>query len=561
MKRAWQAWLGYAVCLAVAVPALVWLTLAALSAEWAEQTAREAARREERFRQATWRLDTMLMPIVTPQVARSYEDHRVDAMTNGLGEKTAALESASKYVLGFFDVERGGDAQITAKAHVTPEQQAQLTDELAAGLGYKSLAARLPDELLEPRRAADPEANLAALDRAAQQMQAPQADQLDSDYARRQMSNVKSIAQQRAAKGRSLSQVPVEEAVGRPIWLGNALLVARRARVNGRSDSVFGCLLDWQQLRDDMTSEIDDLLPGATLRPLREGSDVNYAHALATLPVEVVAPEIAVAGAGWTPLRIGLSAAWLGLVVAGVASALLLAGVIALGQRREAFVSAVTHELRTPLTTFRMYCEMLDSGQVADETQRKEYLRTLRVEAERLRHLVENVLSYARVERGRALARRERVTLGGLWAQMESRLGDRAREADMQIVPHFDEAIGRTTLETDPAAVEQIVFNLVDNACKYAGDATARTIDVEAAADKGQVRFRVRDHGSGIAAADARALFRPFSKSAEAAAASAPGVGLGLALSRQLARQMGGDLKFVATAGGGATFELSLPRG
>ena len=72
-----------------------------------------------------------------------------------------------------------------------------------------------------------------------------------------------------------------------------------------------------------------------------------------------------------------------------------------LSERRGAFVSAVTHELRTPLTTLRMYTEMLADGMVPDEPRRRSYLQTLRAEADRLGHLVENVLAYSRLERNR----------------------------------------------------------------------------------------------------------------------------------------------------------------
>ena len=77
---------------------------------------------------------------------------------------------------------------------------------------------------------------------------------------------------------------------------------------------------------------------------------------------------------------------------------MLLLGALSLGKRRADFVSAVTHELRTPLTTFRMYAEMLADDMVPDPDQRREYLSTLLVESNRLRHLVENVLTYARLE-------------------------------------------------------------------------------------------------------------------------------------------------------------------
>ena len=90
-----------------------------------------------------------------------------------------------------------------------------------------------------------------------------------------------------------------------------------------------------------------------------------------------------------------------------------------LGLSFPAFVSAVTHELRTPLTTFRLYSEMLASGMVQDETQKKNYLGTLEAEAGRLSHLVENVLAYARIERGSARAQVESVSIGDVLAELE----------------------------------------------------------------------------------------------------------------------------------------------
>jgi signal transduction histidine kinase len=108
----------------------------------------------------------------------------------------------------------------------------------------------------------------------------------------------------------------------------------------------------------------------------------------------------------------------------------------------------------------------------------------------------------------------------------------------------------------DAGAVEQILFNLVDNACKYAASASDRRIQVDAVASGREVVVTVADHGPGIAPADRAALFRPFGRSAAQAAGNAPGVGLGLALCRRLARAMRGDL--VLASGPGATFRLHL---
>jgi signal transduction histidine kinase len=115
-------------------------------------------------------------------------------------------------------------------------------------------------------------------------------------------------------------------------------------------------------------------------------------------------------------------------------------------------------------------------------------------------------------------------------------------------------------VETDVRAVEQILFNLIDNACKYGlleGQQGHVTLDVR----KGRrgIIFEVRDEGRGIDGAEKKRLFRAFHKSAHDAAHDKPGVGLGLALCRRLARALGGDLELGSSREGGASFVLNLP--
>jgi signal transduction histidine kinase len=239
--------------------------------------------------------------------------------------------------------------------------------------------------------------------------------------------------------------------------------------------------------------------------------------------------------------------------------AALVAGVIRLSDRRAAFVSAVTHELRTPLTTFHMYTEMLAEGMVPDPEQQQDYLTTLRAEAARLSHLVENVLAYARLERGRADGRLEHVSLARLLDSIHPRLADRARHDGMEIVVDRDAELLATVVRANPSAVEQILANLVDNAGKYAGAADDKRIHLDFRRTDGAIELRVRDHGPGISRSASRRLFHSFSKSAHDAANSAPGVGLGLALSRRLARDMGARLWLDRTITDGACFILALP--
>jgi hypothetical protein len=198
--------------------------------------------------------------------------------------------------------------------------------------------------------------------------------------------------------------------VSRPLWIGDQLILARRVTRGGEL-LIQGVWLDWPALKTWLTSSTTDLLPEMSLLPVEPRVDVSTRRLLATLPVELVVPALVAEPASVAPLGLPLVVAWSSLALAALAVAALLFGVVRLSERRAAFVSAVTHELRTPLTTFRLYTDMLSQGLVSDEKRRGEYIDTLHAEADRLGHLVENVLSFARLERRNQMRRRESTTI------------------------------------------------------------------------------------------------------------------------------------------------------
>ena len=204
------------------------------------------------------------------------------------------------------------------------------------------------------------------------------------------------------------------EGVFKPLWVGSELVLARRVNFADRF-VVQGVWLNWTNLRQSLVGSVKDLFPSAEILPVLAVNSDPQARMLAAIPARLVTgPALLAALPAWSPVRTALVIAWLCVLLAALAVAMLLHGTVSLSERRAAFVSAVTHELRTPLTTFKMYSEMLAEGMVPEESKRKSYLSTLCSEANRLSHLVENVLAYARLERGSARSRVERISLGQL---------------------------------------------------------------------------------------------------------------------------------------------------
>ena len=349
------------------------------------------------------------------------------------------------------------------------------------------------------------------------------------------------------------------ESIMRPLWVKDMLLLSRNVTVDDKH-LVQGAWLDWESIKVGLLAEVKDILPEADLVPVSSPAVADERRMLASLPVKLVPGPLAIPPAVVAPpLGTPLLVAWVGMIVSVSAVTALLFGAMSLSERRGAFVSAVTHELRTPLTTFRMYTEMLSEGLIKDKEKRKNYLVTLNRESNRLGHLVENVLAYARLERGTGARVLDNIKSGEVIERVRSTLAARVREAGMQLLIEYEAPHADAELRTDPSAVGQILLNLVDNACKYAHGTSDNRIHLSARKENSVVAFRVRDHGPGLKRSDIRAVFKPFRKSARDAAQSAPGVGLGLALCSRLARQLGGGLSYESSPNGGACFTLRLP--
>src|SRR5205807_3842613 len=147
-----------------------------------------------------------------------------------------------------------------------------------------------------------------------------------------------------------------------PLWLGDDLFLARwvrRGSAERPKEYLQGAWLDWPALRAELLGIVTDKFPEGSLQPIDTSArddPTTRERLLAVLPLLFVPGEKPDSLANpWTPMRVSLAVAWSCMLLAALAVAGLLLGVLRLSERRAAFVSAVTHELRTPLTTFRMY--------------------------------------------------------------------------------------------------------------------------------------------------------------------------------------------------------------
>lgn len=253
------------------------------------------------------------------------------------------------------------------------------------------------------------------------------------------------------------------------------------------------------------------------------------------------------------------------LLVAIFVAAILAGGALLLRQARQSeeeagrktsFVANVSHEFKTPLTTIRLYAELLEQGRVRDAAQGSEYLRTIGRETQRLARLVNNALDFSRLEQGRKKYARESLDLAAELRRILATLEPRVAEAALVLKPELP---GEPVLATtDRDAVEQIVINLVDNACKYAADGGEVRVVLRRSA-AGRTELRVGDRGPGVPAEHRERIFEKFHRVDDALTAEKSGAGLGLSIARQLARGLGGSLRCEARDDGGAEFILELP--
>jgi len=219
------------------------------------------------------------------------------------------------------------------------------------------------------------------------------------------------------------------------------------------------------------------------------------------------------------------------------------------------FLAVMSHELRTPLTAIMGYEELLSDGITGPVTElQRQQLGRINASARHLLGLIDEILTFARVDIGRERVRWESMSVNHTLTDAASLVQPMAADKNLRfVVELLDED---QSIQTDSTKLRQMLVNLLSNGIKFTDKGEVR---VGCAVNNSTLEVRIADTGVGIAAENIEDVFEPFWQAEQTATRKTGGTGLGLSVTRKLARLLGGDVTVASRMGAGSTFLLTLP--
>jgi len=227
---------------------------------------------------------------------------------------------------------------------------------------------------------------------------------------------------------------------------------------------------------------------------------------------------------------------------------------IELSKMKSSFVSTVSHELKSPLTSIRQIAEILAFKKVSAERKEK-YFTMILQQSERLSHLIENILDFSKIEAGQKQFHFEETDLAALTGNVIQTFRDRLTSADFHI--HFTSPKAVNKIQGDREALEQVLYNLIDNAVKYSGN--SKKIEISVESDYEWVELCVRDYGIGISKKEHEKIFQQFYRVEQELTGTVKGTGIGLTIVKQIMDVHKGKIKVESTPGEGSSFCIKFP--
>jgi signal transduction histidine kinase len=226
-----------------------------------------------------------------------------------------------------------------------------------------------------------------------------------------------------------------------------------------------------------------------------------------------------------------------------------------LSRMKSYFMSTVSHEFKSPLTSIRQMAEMLVRNRVPSQERKANYYTTILQQSERLSHLIDNILDFTKMEGGYKVFRFEKAHIAPavkniveLFREITAGSGFQIRLA---IPEHLPEMI------FDKEAIEQMVYNLIDNAFKYSRE--SKVIDVQLISEGSNIIISVQDYGVGIRKEDQEKIFSRFYRAGEELSQNVKGSGIGLAIVKQIVAAHHGEITVESSPGKGSKFSVKLP--
>ena len=229
--------------------------------------------------------------------------------------------------------------------------------------------------------------------------------------------------------------------------------------------------------------------------------------------------------------------------------------IMRLEQIRRDFVANASHELRTPLAAISGFAETLLSNRSLSEGDRQRYIEVIDRHADRLTHLVTDLLELSRIESRKVELDVTGVDVAELSERIVEDLHEVTSEKDLIVSV---ERRGQPVARADAGALEQVLVNLVDNAIKYTEPGGEIVVRVEEDGDR--VAVSVIDDGIGIPVEDQERIFERFYRVDKARSRELGGTGLGLAIVKHLVQSQRGTIVVESEPGRGSTFRVTLPR-
>jgi signal transduction histidine kinase len=226
-----------------------------------------------------------------------------------------------------------------------------------------------------------------------------------------------------------------------------------------------------------------------------------------------------------------------------------------LSKMKSYFMSTVSHEFKSPLTSIRQIAEMLVHGRVPTPERQMKYYTTILQQSERLSHLIDNILDFSKMEEGHKLFHFEKSDIIPVVRDIVESFQQHTADQGF----HFNLAIPEPLPDVvfDREAMEQVMHNLLDNACKYSGD--SREIEVHLLSKGNKIIISVRDNGVGIKKEDHDKIFSRFYRAGEELTQTVKGSGIGLTIVKQIVEAHHGEISVESSPGKGSTFTVRLP--